>query len=195
MSREVRRRFVPLSDEVINEALAVSERYGMPYSVLIERALGGLLRVMRYKSSILESIVLVDAVDDLRRLGLVFMPYTIAVKMIEEAGEELYRQLLEEASRSARWFGELSRVKRGSSPREFQTALSIWAPLTSVDVADEGEGVYKYVVSMANATPRVMRLLESVIKSMAAGYELRILDLTVGSNTIVVRVTGFLEKE
>ncbi|ADV65562.1 hypothetical protein [Desulfurococcus mucosus] len=195
MSREVRRRFVPLSDEVIQEALSVSERYGMPYSVLIEKALGGLLRVMRYKSSILESLVLVDAVDDLRRLGLIFLPSHVARRVIDEVDEELFTQLLDEVSRSARWFGELSRVKRGSSPREFQVSLSLWIPATTVDMVAEGDGVYKFIVSMADASPRMIRLLEKVVTGIAAGYDVKILDLASNVNTVVVRVTGFLEKE
>ncbi|AFL67242.1 hypothetical protein [Desulfurococcus amylolyticus] len=195
MSREIRRRFVPISDEIIQEALDVAERYGMPYSVIIEKSLEGLLKIMKYKSSILESIVLVDAVDDLRRLGLVFLPMSIARKILDDLDEALFNQLLEELSRSSRWFGELSRVKRGSSPREFQTSLSLWMPMTTIDVVKESEEVYRFVISMADASPRLMRVLEKILSGMAAGYDLKILDLTVNINTVVVRVTGFLEKE
>ncbi|ACL11602.1 hypothetical protein [Desulfurococcus amylolyticus] len=195
MSREIRRRFVPISDEIIQEALDVAERYGMPYSVIIEKSLEGLLKIMKYKSSILESIVLVDAVDDLRRLGLVFLPMSIARKILDDLDEALFNQLLEELSRSSRWFGELSRVKRGSSPREFQTSLSLWMPMTTIDVVKESEEVYRFVISIADASPRLMRVLEKILSSMAAGYDLKILDLTVNINTVVVKVTGFLEKE
>ncbi|WP_042666740.1 hypothetical protein [Desulfurococcus amylolyticus] len=195
MSREIRRRFVPISDEIIQEALDVAERYGMPYSVIIEKSLEGLLKIMKYKSSILESIVLVDAVDDLRRLGLVFLPMSIARKILDDLDEALFNQLLEELSRSSRWFGELSRVKRGSSPREFQTSLSLWMPMTTIDVVKESEEVYRFVISIADVSPRLMRVLEKILSSMAAGYDLKILDLTVNINTVVVKVTGFLEKE
>lgn len=195
MSREIRRRFVPISDEIIQEALDVAERYGMPYSVIIEKSLEGLLKIMKYKSSILESIVLVDAVDDLRRLGLVFLPMSIARKILDGLDEALFNQLLEELSRSSRWFGELSRVKRGSSPREFQTSLSLWMPMTTIDVVKESDEVYRFVISIADASPRLMRALEKILSGMAAGYDLKILDLTVNVNTVVVRVTGFLEKE
>ncbi|MGC8953496.1 MAG: hypothetical protein ACP5N5_02105 [Desulfurococcus sp.] len=195
MSREIRRRFVPISDEIIQEALDVAERYGMPYSAIIEKSLEGLLKIMKYKSSILESIVLVDAVDDLRRLGLVFLPMSIARKILDDLDEALFNQLLEELSRSSRWFGELSRVKRGSSPREFQTSLSLWMPMTTIDVVKESEEVYRFVISIADASPRLMRVLEKILSSMAAGYDLKILDLTVNINTVVVKVTGFLEKE
>ncbi|MEL9909026.1 MAG: hypothetical protein QXP97_06430 [Desulfurococcus sp.] len=195
MSREIRRRFVPISDEIIQEALDVAERYGMPYSVIIEKSLEGLLKIMKYKSSILESIVLVDAVDDLRRLGLVFLPMSIARRILDGLDEALFNQLLEELSRSSRWFGELSRVKRGSSPREFQTSLSLWMPMTTIDVVKESDEVYRFVISIADASPRLMRVLEKILSGMAAGYDLKILDLTVNVNTVVVRVTGFLEKE
>ncbi|MEM0341707.1 MAG: hypothetical protein QW387_03120 [Desulfurococcus sp.] len=195
MSREIRRRFVPISDEIIQEALDVAERYGMPYSVIIEKSLEGLLKIMKYKSSILESIVLVDAVDDLRRLGLVFLPMSIARRILDGLDEALFNQLLEELSRSSRWFGELSRVKRGSSPREFQTSLSLWMPMTTIDVVKESDEVYRFVISIADASPRLMRVLEKILSGMAAGYDLKILDLTVNVNTVVMRVTGFLEKE
>ncbi len=186
---------MPISDEIIQEALDVAERYGMPYSVIIEKSLEGLLKIMKYKSSILESIVLVDAVDDLRRLGLVFLPMSIARKILDDLDEALFNQLLEELSRSSRWFGELSRVKRGSSPREFQTSLSLWMPMTTIDVVKESEEVYRFVISIADVSPRLMRVLEKILSSMAAGYDLKILDLTVNINTVVVKVTGFLEKE
>ena len=45
MSREQRRRFVPIPESLIDEAMRVSERVGMPYLVLIEKILEANLRM------------------------------------------------------------------------------------------------------------------------------------------------------
>jgi len=193
--RETRRRFIAISEDVIYEAINTSERVGIPYNVLIEKALRMVLDMMRYKPTIIESLAVADVVDDLRRLGGVFLPWPMARRVIEGLDNSGFQEMLGELSKMCRWFGELSRVKRGSSPREFQSTLSLWMPVATVDVVPEEGGVYRFILSVVDSSPRIIEVAKTIARGLAEGYGLKIIDVSQGSNTVVVRVTGFLEKE
>ncbi|MEM4757127.1 MAG: hypothetical protein QW254_03715 [Desulfurococcaceae archaeon] len=194
-SREIRRRFIPIQEQLIEEAMKISEKTGIPYIVLIERIVGDVLRILRYKPSILDALVLADALDDAKRLGGFVLPWEIAKKIIGEMSDSDFKELVKEAEKACTWFGELSRVKRGSSPRELSMAISIWIPSSTVDVIAEGSGVYKFVVSIMDSNQRVIELAEAVIKGLLKGYGLGVVYLEKGFHTISFRVSGFLEKE
>jgi len=193
--RESRRRFIAVPEDIIYEAMEASERIGIPYNVLIEKALRMILDVVKYKPSIVESLAMVDSVDDLRRLGGVFLPWPTARRVIEGLDNNGFHGMLGELSKMCRWFGELSRVKRGSSPREFQSTLSLWMPVATVDVVPEEGGVYRFIISVVDSSPRIIEVAKTIATSLAEGYGLKIIDVSQGSNTVAVRVTGFLEKE
>lgn len=195
MSRESRRRFVPLPETLIDEAIRASERVGMPYLVLIERILETNLKIIKHKPTILKALVLADALDDLKRLGGLILPWGIAKTSIESVSESSFRELLREMERMSAWFGELSRVKRGSSPSEFETALSVMMPSAVVEVIQETDDVFKFVITFLDYSPRILQLAETIAMGLAKGYGLNVLEIKRGENTIGLRVTGFFEKE
>lgn len=195
MSRESRRRFVPLPETLIDEAMRASERVGMPYLVLIERILETNLKIIKYKPTILKALVLADALDDLKRLGGLILPWNIAKASIESIPESSFGELLREMERMSAWFGELSRVKRGSSPSEFETALSVMIPSAVVEVIQETDDVFKFVITFLDYSPRLLQLAETIAIGLAKGYGLNVLEIKRGENTIGLRVTGFFEKE
>jgi hypothetical protein len=195
MSREVRRRFVPLPEALIEEAIKVSERVGMPYLVLIEKILESNLSIMKYKPTILKALLVADAIDDLRRLGAALLPWSIVKIIVNSMSENDFKTLLSEMEKVSLWFGELSRVKHGSSPGMFEAALTAFISSALVDVIQESENLYRYVVTFLDQSPRIMNLAEVIAVNLAKGFNLNILDVKRGDNTISIRVTGFFEKE
>ncbi|MEM0224136.1 MAG: hypothetical protein QXJ69_03705 [Desulfurococcaceae archaeon] len=195
MSRETRRRFVPLPETLIEEAIKVSERVGMPYLVLIEKILESNLSIMKYKPTILKALLVADAIDDLRRLGAVLLPWSVVKSVLNSMSEEEFQALIGEMGRVSLWFGELSRVKHGSSPSMYEAALSAFMSSALVDVIQEGENIYRYVVTFLDQSPRIINLAEAIAINLAKGFNLNILDVKKGDNTLSIRVTGFFEKE
>lgn len=195
MSRETRRRFVPLPEKLIEEAFKVSERVGIPYLVLIERVLESNLAIMKYKPSLLEALMVVDAIDDMRKLGAVIVPWRLAKLMIENSDEATFNNLLDEMSRLSLWFGELVRVKRGSSPRIFESALSSTLSFGFIDLIQEDGGTYKCVISFLDSSPRVLQLAEVIVTGLAKGLNLKIYDVKRSDNTVTLRIGDFYEKD
>lgn len=195
MSREARRRFVPLPEKLIEEAFKVSERVGIPYLVLIERILESNLAIMKYKPSLLDALMVVDAIDDMRKLGSLVLPWRIAKYVIENSDNSTFNVLLEEMSKLSLWFGELVRVKRGSSPRIFESALSSILSFGFIDLIQEEGGTYKCVISFLDSSPRILQLAEIVVSGLARGLNLKIYDVRRGDNTVTVRLGDFYEKD
>jgi len=195
MSRESRRRFVPLPEALIEEAIKVSERVGVPYLVLIERVLEANLNVMKYKPTILKALLVADAIDDLRRLGAALLPWGVFKAALNSMSEAEFNALLGEMERVSLWFGELARVKHGSSPGAFESALSAFMSTALVDVVQEDRDVYKFVVTFLDQPPRVLSFAEAVAVNLAKGFNLKVLEVKRGNSTLSLRVTGFFEKE
>ena len=195
MSREQRRRFVPIPESLIDEAMRVSERVGMPYLVLIEKILEANLRIMKYKPTILRALLIADSIDDLRRTGSAILPWSFVKKFLDEVSEDEFNKLLGEVEKTCIWFGELMRVKHGSSPGIFEAGLSTLISSALIDTIQEGDGSYRYVVSFMDQSQRVLRLAETIASSLAKGFHLNILEVRRGENTVSIRVIGFFEKE
>ncbi len=195
MSRSQPRRFVPLPESLIDEAMRVSERVGMPYLVLIEKILESNLKIMKYKPSILRALVFADVIDDLRRIGSIILPWKTTRIIIDKMSDDEFNTLLEEMGRTCIWFGELMRVKHGSSPSFFEAALSAFISSALIDTIQEGDGSYRFVISFMEQSPRILKLAEQIAVNLAKGFHLNILEVKTGDNTVSIRVTGFFEKE
>jgi hypothetical protein len=195
MPGEQRRRFVPLPESIIEEAVKVSERVGVPYLVLIEKILQANLGIMKYKPTILKALLIADAIDDLRRTGSAILPWGFVKYFLDRIGEDEFVKLLGEVEKTCMWFGEVMRVKHGSSPGIFEASLSALISSAFIDVLQEGDGSYRYVVSFMDQSQRALRLAEGIAVSLARGFHLNIIDVKRESNTVSIRVTGFFEKE
>lgn len=188
------RRFVALPERLLVDAIRVAEKLGVPYTVLIERILSEVLRLLRYKKDLLESLNMVDAFDDVRRLGGVFLPEKSARELLSLAGFEKLGEVCSELSKMAAWYAELSKIKRPLTPSEIKNSLELWLPSARVDVVREGENSYKFVVSFANFSREFLELSRCVASGVVRGYGLDEYELTAGPSILVLRVGGLSEE-
>jgi len=191
--RAGKRRFLAISEDIIAEAMSVGERVGVPFTTLIENILSEVLRIMKYKPEISSAISYADSLDDILRLGGIVMPWGIAKRVIEEMGEDRKREILDELFRMASWYGELAKVKRGSSLAELKSSVSLWIPMASVDIIEENSGIYKIIVSFQDSQSSSLDLAEKIVEGLAKGYGLKMLSKDRKSSLIVFRMAGFYE--
>jgi len=143
------KRFVPVSEGIIREAMRISEKSGIPLRDLVEKILETVIGYMRYKPNLLEAIHMLDALEDLRRIGCVMLPQTIVKKILAKFPDEDFSEILEELGRAASWYGVVAKAKRGSSVEDIQAALQVWMPNIEIHVAsvDGKQRAYKLVIS------------------------------------------------
>jgi hypothetical protein len=188
-----KKRFLAISEDVISSAMAVGERVGIPFTTLIENILSDVLRIMKYKPEISSAIAYADSLDDILRLGGIVMPWDAAKMILDGIQEEKKNEIMEELYRMASWYGELAKVKRGSTVMEFKNAVSIWIPSANLDIAEEDGGSYKVIVSFQDSQRIVLDLAEKILDGLAKGYGLKILGKERKTSLIVYRVAGFYE--
>jgi hypothetical protein len=169
------KRFVPVSEGIIREAMRISERSGIPLRDLIEKILETVINYMRYKPNLLEVIHLLDSLEDLRRIGCVMLPQGAVKKILSKASEEDFREILEELGKTASWYGVVAKAKRGSSIDDIQTVFQVWMPNIEVHVSsvDGGQGRYKIVISPpihmiqdAAVSERMALVLETIARNI-----------------------------
>lgn len=187
------KRFVPVSENIIREAMRISERSGIPLRDFVEKILETVVSYMRYKPNLLDVIHTLDALEDLRRIGCVMLPQNLVRKILESASEEDFRELLEELGKAASWYGVVAKAKRGSSVEDIKTALQIWLPSIDVYVAsiDGSPNSYKLVISPPihiASSPRVVNrlsiILETIVSSIIGSMGGTISNIT-NSNGII----------
>lgn len=188
------RRFVALPEKLLVDAIRVAERLGIPYTVLIERILTEVLNVLKYKKDLLESLALVDAFDDIRRLGGIFLPERVAEELLACAGMERMGEICSELAKMAAWYAELSKVKRPLTATEVKSSLELWMPSARVDLMKEGEKSYKFVVSFVNYSREFLELSKCVAEGLMRGYRLEEHEVTIGPSVLVLRVGGLNEE-
>lgn len=188
-----RRRMVPISEEIIDEAIRVGERLGIPYIVLIERVLSSVLKIMRYKGNIIDTILTLDALDDIKKLGGIVLPTSIVSQMFNNFDPKFFEVLCKEYNRIGMWFGELSRIKRETTIEEFKRAISLWLPASSIDVSVEGDE-YKVIIGFIGQEPDVVSIARCIVEGLIRGYNLRASEMTIKDLFIVAKVRGFVEE-
>ncbi len=188
------RRFVALPEGLLVDAIRVAERLGIPYTALIERILTEVLRVLKYRRDFLETLTMVDALSDVRRLGGIYLPERSVRELLARAGPGGLGGVCSELSRTASWYAELGKVKRALTAGELKNSLELWVPSARVDLVREGEGAYKYVVSFADAPSELLELSRCVAEGLARGYGLEGYEISVGTSVLVLRVSGLGEE-
>jgi len=188
------RRFVALPERLLIDAIKVAESMGIPYTVLIERILSEVLKVLRYKRDLLESLAMVDSYDDVRRLGGIVLPEKIVRELLSLAGPAKLGEVCSEVGRMAAWFAELAKVKRSVTPVEVRNSLELWLPSARVDVVREGDSDYKFIVSFVNYSRELLEVSKCAVEGLARGYGLDPYDISVGSSVIVLRAGGLREE-
>lgn len=188
------RRFVALPERLLIDAIKVAESMGVPYTVLIERILSEVLKVLRHKRDLLQSLAMVDSYDDIRRLGGVVLPEKIVRELLTLAGPAKLGEACSEVGRMAAWFAELAKVKRSVTPAEIRSSLELWLPSARVDVIREGDNDYKFVVSFVNYSRELLEVSKCVVEGLARGYGLDPYDISMGSSVIVLRAGGLREE-
>lgn len=188
-----KRRFLAISEDVIMDAMSVGERVGIPFTTLIENILSEVLKIMKYKPEISSAIAYADSLDDILRLGGIVMPWEVVKGILEDMDYSKKRELMEELYRMASWYGELAKVKRGNSLLELKNSISIWIPSANLDIAEEGEGVYKVILSFQDSQSSLIDLAEKIVEGLAKGYGLKINGKEKKSSLIVFRMAGFYE--
>ncbi len=189
------RRFVAIPESVLIEAIKVAEKLGVPYTSLIERILVEVLRVLRYRRDVLESLAMVDAYMDIRRLGGIVLPEQVVKEILGKVDRSTFESLCSELARMGSWFGELSKAKRAVTVSEVKNSLGLWFPSSSVDVSkDANTGEVKFVVSLVNPSRELLELGRCLVEGLARGYDLEGCSVTVGSSLIVLRVGRLAEE-
>ena len=189
------RRFVAIPESVLIEAIKVAERLGIPYTVLIERILVEVLKVLRYRRDLLDSLAMVDAYTDIRRLGGIVLPEYVVREILGRVDRETLERLCSELTKMGSWFGELSRAKRFVTVSEVKSSLGLWFPSSSIDISkDSNTGEVKFVVSLVNPSRELLELGRCLVEGLARGYDLEGYSVTVGSSLIVLRVGRLAEE-
>ncbi len=188
------KRFIPISEDLILEAVKIAERDGIPLRDFIERVLSEVVRVMKYRGSVLDMLVDVDAIEDIRRVSGVLLPTNFVYRLLDQVGEEVFNELVNEVRRIASWYGLLAKVKRGSSVYELRRVLNIWLPDMNVDVVSLGNR-FKVVASSPNQSLRATLIARCVIEELARSMELKLSNLEFSKGLISVVVEGGLSGE
>ncbi|MCS7109141.1 MAG: hypothetical protein N3G48_04820 [Sulfolobales archaeon] len=185
------KRFIPISEDLVLEAVKIAERDGVPLRDFIERVLGEVVRVMKYRSNVLDVLVNADAVEDVRRVSGVLLPTNFVYRLLERVDDGTFEELVAEVRRIASWYGLLAKVKRGPSVYEFKRVLNLWLPDMNVDIVDLG-GRFKVVASSPNQPSRATLIAKHIVEELAKSMELRVGSLEVSKGLISVVIEGGL---
>lgn len=188
------KRFIPISEDLILEAVKIAERDGVPLRDFIERVLSEVIRVMKYRSGILDMLVDVDAIEDIRRVSGVLLPINFVYRLLDQISEEAFNELVSDVRRIASWYGLLAKAKRGSSVYEFRRVLNLWLPDMNVDIINLG-GRFKVVASSPNQSLRATLIARYVIEELARSMELKLSSLEFSKGIVSVVVEGGLSGE
>jgi hypothetical protein len=166
------KRFVPVSDSILREAMRISERSGVPVRDLVEKILATVVGYMRYRPDLLEAIHMLDALEDLRRIGCVMLPQSTVKKILETMPESDFREIVEELGKAAAWYGVVAKAKRGANIDDIQVALQIWLPNIDIHITriENNPGKFKLVVSppLNISSERLSTILETIVKNIVA---------------------------
>lgn len=185
------KRFIPISEDLVLEAVKIAERDGVPLKDFIERVLSEVVRAMKYRSNVLEVLANADAVEDIRRISGVLLPFNFVYRLLDTVGEDEFKALVEDVRRIASWYGLLAKVKRGSSVYEFKRVLNLWLPDMNVDVIDLG-GRFKVVASSPNQPLRATLIAKHVVEELVRSMELKLGSLEYSKGLITLVVEGGL---
>lgn len=184
------KRFVPLSEEVIREALRLSEKSGIPLRDFIERIVSSVISYMRYRPDLLSSIHMLDAIEDIRRIGCVMLPQGVVKEILETLPDKDFQEILRELGKAASWYGVVANAKRGASIESIQAALQLWLPGVDVHISRShgSESFYKIVFSPQAhmASERLSTVIETIVSNIASSMGARL--VSVESHNGVVSV-------
>ena len=183
------KRFIPISEDIILDAVKLAEREGIPLRDFIERILTEVIKAMKFRSNIIDILVNADAIEDIRRVGGVLLPSTVVYRVIESFGEKDFDDLVNEVKRIASWYGILARVKRGSSIEELKRILSLWLPDMNVDVINLG-GKFKIIASAPNQPSKVTLLARHIIEELIKSLELGLVSIEHSRGLVTAVIEG-----
>ncbi len=190
------KRFVPVSESVLREAMRISEKIGIPMRDLIEKILETVIGYMRYKPNLLEVIHMLDALEDLRRIGCVMLPHSAVKKILETGSEKDFREMVGELGKAASWYGVVAKAKRGANIEDIQIALQLWLPNIDVHITriENSPGRFKIIVSppLDISSERLSIVLEAIVKNMVASMGGSISSLS-NTNGIISMVISLAE--
>ncbi|MEM1601510.1 MAG: hypothetical protein QW267_06925 [Sulfolobales archaeon] len=185
------KRFIPISEDLVLEAVKIAERDGVPLKDFIERVLSEVVRAMKYRSNVLEVLANADAVEDIRRISGVLLPLNFVYRLLDAMSEDEFKALVEDVRRIASWYGLLAKVKRGPSVYEFKRVLNLWLPDMNVDIIDLG-GKFKVVASSPNQPLRATLIAKYVVEELVRSMELKLGSLEYSKGLISLVVEGGL---
>ncbi len=166
------KRFVPISESILREAMRISERSGIPVRDLVEKILDTVVGYMRYRPDLLEVIHMLDALEDLRRIGCTMLPQGAVKKILENASQSDFREVIEELGKAASWYGVVAKAKRGANIEDIQTALQLWLPNIDIHITriENNPGRFKMVVSppLNISSERLSMILETIVKNIVS---------------------------
>ncbi|MEM0505635.1 MAG: hypothetical protein QW267_07080 [Sulfolobales archaeon] len=185
------KRFIPISEDLVLEAVKIAERDGVPLRDFLERVLSEVVRAMKYRSNVLEVLANADAVEDIRRVSGVLLPLNFVYRLLDSMSDEEFKALVEDVRRIASWYGLLAKVKRGPTVYEFKRVLNLWLPDMNVDIIDLG-GRFKVVASSPNQPLKATLIAKYVVEELAKSMELKLSSLEHSKGLISLVVEGGL---
>lgn len=190
------KRFVPVSENILREAMRISERSGIPVRDLIEKILATVIGYMRYKPDLLEVIHMLDSLEDLRRIGCAMLPQVAVRKILEAVSDSDFREIVSELGRAASWYGVVAKAKRGANIEDIQITLQLWLPNVDIHVTkiDNSPGKFKVVVSppLEVSSERLSAMLETIVKNIVTSMGGSISNLS-NSNGIISMVISIAQ--
>ena len=168
------KRFVPINEEIIAEAVKLAEKSGLPLRDFIERVLGVVIGFLKYRPDLLDLIQDIDVIEDLRRIGGVILPYSIVYEIIDKIDEKHYTKIVDEVKKMASWYGLVAKAKFTSDINVLKRALNIWLPDMKIDISKIDNERYRIVATSPNQPERVTRIAREIVESLAQSMDLKL---------------------
>ncbi len=189
----IEKRFVPINENIIAEAIKLAEKTGLPLRDFIERILTVVISYLKYRPDLLDLIQDLDAIEDLRRIGGVILPYNIVYQILDKIDENEYNKIIDEVKKMASWYGLVAKAKFLSDINVLKRALSIWLPDMRVDVSKIDNDRFRIVATSPNQPERVTNLAKEIAESLAVAMDLKIESIN-GSKGIISMVVNTATK-
>jgi hypothetical protein len=189
----IEKRFVPINENIIAEAIKLAEKTGLPLRDFIERILETVINYLKYRPDLLELIQDLDVIEDIRRIGGVILPYNIVYEILNKIDEEHYNKIVDEVKKMASWYGLVVKAKFATDINVLKRTLHIWLPDMKIDISRIDNTRFRIVATSPNQPERVTMLAKEIAESLIASMDLKLESIN-GSKGILSMVINTAAK-